>query len=221
MGSVEIIPAINVNTFEELVKRIKIIEAYLMPLADGPQWVHIDVADGSFTENTIWHNFIDLKNFQTTLNVEMHLMINNIDSDIFNWLFPVIKRNIFHLEAAENALNVIDICHEAGIKAGVAINPETPWESLESIFGEADLIQTLAVHPGVAGQEFDEYIFTKISDIRRSCPGCMLEVDGGVKVGIARKCVGMGANIIVAASAIFNNPDVTEAYRALKDDARL
>src|SRR3989344_1728760 len=195
MGSVEIIPAINVNTFEELVKRIKIIEAYLMPLADGPQWVHIDVADGSFTENTIWH--------------------------IFNWLFPVIKRNIFHLEAAENALNVIDICHEAGIKAGVAINPETPWESLESIFGEADLIQTLAVHPGVAGQEFDEYIFTKISDIRRSCPGCMLEVDGGVKVGIARKCVGMGANIIVAASAIFNNPDVTEAYRALKDDARL
>lgn len=212
----EVIPAINAQSFEEILEKIKLIEENLMPLDNGPEWVHIDVADGTFTKNIIWHNFNDLKNLNTDLKIEMHLMINDIDLRITDWLDKTISRNIFHLEAASNPDYIVEKCDASNIKAGIAINPSTPVTDLFKYCNKVDLLQTLAVCPGVAGQLFDERIYNKISKLRTGCKHANIEVDGGINEGVARECKNNGANTFVAASSIFNAEDIKQAYTKLK-----
>ena len=127
MRRAEIIPAINAETFDELKAKIEIIEKELMPLKGGPNWVHIDVADGSFTENVLWNTASDLMSLKTLLNIEMHLMISGIDKEIHNWLAPNIKRNIIHYETSKKLEHVIGVCHRSGVMVGLSIGPKTNY----------------------------------------------------------------------------------------------
>ena len=197
----EIIPAINADSFEEIEQKIRLIEPY-------SKWAHLDVADGTFTKNTIWHNASDFNKLQTSLSIEVHLMINNVEKRIENWLLPNIKRIIFHSEAVDNPDFIINKIHEAGKEAGISINPETSWTRLQPYFNKIDLIQLLSVHPGLAGQEFDEEVLHKIEEVRKNCSDCIIESDGGMNLSTIPKAVVAGANIIVAASAIFKNNEI-------------
>ncbi len=205
----EIIPAINTDSFEEVRRRIKLVEPFA-------EWIQLDVADGTFTKNTTWHEPEDLLSFETPLKIEAHLMINDIEERLENWLIAPVKRVIFHLEASRDPDFVIEKCRAAGKEVGIAIGPDTPWTQLVPYFGKVDLFQILGVHPGLAGQKFIEDNFDKIIHIRKECPKCIIEVDGGIDKATAKKAIKAGADIIVAASAIFSAKDIKKAIDMLQ-----
>ena len=205
----DIIPAINADNFEEIKEKIKMVEPYV-------QWLHLDVADGTFAKNTIWHNAGDLRGLDTPLLIEVHLMINDVERRVSDWFLPNIKRIIFHLEAAKDVDFVIAKCREAGKEVGLAINPETSWTRLFPYFGKANMFQILGVRPGLAGQKINEEVLHKIEEVRKNCPSCIIEADGGVNAENAKKITLAGANLLAAASAIFNADDIGQAIENLK-----
>lgn len=206
----EIIPAINAETFEEVKKRIKLVEPF-------SSWVQLDVADGTFTKNTTWHKAEDLLALETSLKIEVHLMIDDIEEKIENWLIAPVKRIIFHLETVKDPDFVLEKIKKAGKEVGIAIGPDTPWTKLVPYLEKIDLIQILGVYPGLAGQKFQEECFDKIRHLRKERPNCIIEVDGGMDRETAKKAVEAGANIIVAACAIFDSGDIKKAIEELKN----
>ncbi|MBU6415216.1 hypothetical protein KGQ34_03180 [Patescibacteria group bacterium] len=206
---IEIVPAINVSDFETVQKRIRQVENYV-------RWVHIDVADGTFTPNSIWHNSLDLVGFQTPTRLEIHLMIDHAEEHFETWFLPAVRRIIFHIETLRDPEFVIDACHKARIQVGFAVAPHTSWTALKPYIGKVELLQVLAVRPGLAGQEFEGHNYSKIKHLRALCPDCRIEVDGGVKVGVAKRCVEMGADYLAAASAIFGERDPLAGIEKLK-----
>lgn len=215
-----IIPVINAVSFAEVKEKIKRLEPY----AEGPdnggiKWVHIDVADGSFTENILWHDPKELLEIKTPLFLELHLMLDYIDEKITDWLLPNVRRNIVHVEAAQNLGKVIQLCHQADIEAGVALKPETPCSRVAPDLGEADLVQVLAVRPGPSGQMFQETMIAKIEELRRMFPGAIIEVDGGVNADVVRRASAAGATLFAAGHVLFAGPDIGKAIEELERNA--
>lgn len=204
----EVVPAINVDSFDEVKEKVKLVEPYV-------KWVQLDVADGTFTKNTVWHDSNDLLSLETPLNIEVHLMINNIDERVDGWLVTPVKRVIFHLETAKDPELVIKKCKKAKKEVGIAIGPDTSWTKLIPFCKKVDLFQVLSVHPGLAGQKFIEESVDKIKSLRENCPSAIIEVDGGVDKDVAKKVANAGANIVGAASAIFNSGDIKKAIKSL------
>ena len=206
----EIIPAINAESFEEVKKKIKLVEPYV-------KWVHLDVADGTFTPNSIWHDPRDLLALETPLFLEVHLMVVDMDIRWRDWVLPKVSRVIFHAEAAHDPELVVGKIHEAGKEVGVAINPATEWQRVEPYCASADLVQTLAVPPGIAGQKFDAGILDKIRALRARLEECIIEVDGGINLETGKQCVEAGANILASASFIFSSKDIRKSIEGLKN----
>jgi len=222
---VEIIPAVNAIDWRTVEERIKLVEPHV-------RWVHLDVADGTFTANMLWNNPADLKNLKTTLKLEVHLMVKNPEAVIDDWIASGAKRIIVHVEAMRDFDEIKRKCDAAKVFLMLAITPETSWTILVPYMRRhAVSFQILAVHPGVSGQQFIDdstgslqapsYIessYEKIRRIREQCSYCDIEVDGGVKIGIAKKCREAGANLFSAASAIYSQPDIAKAIEDLKKD---
>lgn len=205
---IEIIPSINAPTFEEAEEKIKKVEPFV-------KWCHLDVTDGIFSKHLTWHNPLDLPRFNTKLNAEAHLMIEKPEEAIENWLASPVKRIIVQLEAVNDLDLIVNKCRKAKIEIGLSINPETFWGKLTPWFGKVDLIQILAVHPGLSGQAIQEDALEKVKKVRETCPGCKIEFDGGVNLETAEKIIESGADILVAGSAIFSAPDIGLAIRRL------
>ena len=210
--SVEIIPAINAETFEEVREKIRKVEPYV-------SWVHVDVADGSFTDVTLWHNPKDLLLLQTPLFVEVHLMIANIDEQVEEWLEPVVRRVIFHREASENPDSVIEACRKSDTQVGMSIRPDSPAELLIPYASKVDVLQTLAVVPGRSGQTFQPETLQKINALHRACSSCAIEVDGGVNNSTARSIASRGATLLVAGAALFQSRNIKQAIEELRRHA--
>ncbi|OGF69019.1 hypothetical protein A3H65_02125 [Candidatus Giovannonibacteria bacterium RIFCSPLOWO2_02_FULL_45_14] len=207
---IEVIPAINAESFEEVKSKIKLVEPHV-------KWAHLDIADGTFTPNTLWHNASDLLTLETPLLVEVHLMISDMDTRWQDWILPKVDRIIFHAEAAHDPEFVLNKIKESKKEVGVAISPETDWKKLKPFCRVADLVQTLAVPPGRAGQAFKPDILDKIKHIRKSHPKAIIEVDGGINLETGKKCAHAGANILVSANYIFGSGDIKKAIEELKN----
>ncbi len=206
---VEIIPAVNAETWQEVVTKIRRVESF-------SKWVHIDVADGTFTPNTIWHNPLDLVGFETPANVEIHLMEDRPEERIEAWLIKPVKRIIVHYEVAHDLDFIFTECWRAKIEVGVAVNSRTSWTCLKPFISRVHLFQILAVHPGKAGQEFERHNLSKIKHLRTACHDCNIEVDGGMNPKNAEDAVKAGANIIASASYIFSHPSPKMAMKELQ-----
>ncbi|MBU2109393.1 hypothetical protein KKB71_00320 [Patescibacteria group bacterium] len=214
----QIIPAINANSFEEVKEKIKLLKPYT-------DWVQLDVADGTFTKNIIWHNPKDLLDLETKLNIEVHLMINEIEKRVEDWLIPQIKRIIFHIETAQDPDFVIKKIQDAGKEPGMAVGPDGSWTHLAHFKNKVNFFQILGVRPGLPGQELQEETYEQIRQLRKFClaspaggRSCIIEVDGGVNKENAKKLVEAGADILCAASAIFKG-DIKENIEYFKNVA--
>lgn len=195
---IEIIPAINADNFEEIKKKIKLVES----CAD---WAHIDVADGTFTKNTLWHNASDLASLDTKLNIEVHLMINNPERRIDDWLISGVKRVFFHIKGCKDPGFVINRCKEAGVEAAIAVGPDESVVKAMAHKDEVKMFLILGVHPGLAGQKMNPDTYGKIKEVRSFCGSCIIGVDGGMNRETMPRAAEAGADRIISASAVFES----------------
>lgn len=216
--NVEIIPAINSKTFADVKGKIERVNKLT-------RWVHIDVADGTFTKNTLWHTPADLREYRRAHEplpfVEAHLMINHPEKAVHDWIDAGAKRIITHVETIADFLFLKRACDNAKVFLMLSVAPNIPVTALDPYFDSVVSFQVLAVPPGFPGQLFQESSYDKIAYIRGKCRHCDLEVDGGVKPGIAKKCREAGANLFAVASGIFDNKNISDAIHELRQDIKI
>lgn len=191
----------------------------------GADLIHIDIMDGHFVPNlTLGPQLVAAIRRETGLPIDVHLMVENPRH--FVPLFHEAGADwiSLHVEATVHLHKDLTLIRSLGRRAGVALNPGTPLETLEEVLDEIDYVLIMSVNPGWGGQSFIPACLDKIRRLRdrirdtgRSIP---IEVDGGIKLDNAAEIIRKGCEIVVAGSAIFDAPDPAAAVRALKDIAR-
>ena len=179
--------------------------------AGGADWIHIDVMDGHFVPNlTMGPVVVEACRRVTRIPLDVHLMVETPERFVAPFIEAGADSVSVHVEAAADLRAVLDAIHSRGARAGVALNPETPAEAVLSVMGIADLILVMSVHPGYAGQEFLPAVLGKFPALRRrrgeGNGKPLLAVDGGVNAATARQAASAGAEVFVAASAVFGHP---------------
>ena len=184
-------------------------------------WLHLDIMDGVFVPN-ISFGFPVLKYVAEISQkpLDVHLMIVQPEKfirEVKN--LGAMMMNV-HYEACPHLHRVIQQIKEAGMKAGVTLNPATPVSVLEDIITEVDMVLLMSVNPGFGGQKFIPNTFKKIAQLRemitRNGASDIIELDGGFKQENAPLLRRAGADVLVAGSSVFNSPDMIKAIQQLK-----
>jgi len=176
----------------------------------------VDVMDGRFVpEITIGPVIIEAVRRSTALPIDVHLMIVEPDRQLDRCVRSGATSLTVHVEAARHLHRVIQQIKDLGAKAAVALNPATPLMAVEPVLGELDMVLVMSVNPGYAGQRFIPAALPKIRQLREwiATRGLSLDVqvDGGINDSTAAQAVAAGANMLVAASAIFQGTGGIEA----------
>jgi ribulose-phosphate 3-epimerase len=205
----QIIPTILVKTFKEVEEKIKAVENYV-------DWIQLDIMDGIFVNNKTWDNPIDLKKIKTKAKLEAHLMVQNPEEIIDEWLKNV-DRVIIHFESKiEDLENLIKKVHSRRKQIGLAINPETNCKVIAPFLENIDLVLFMAVQPGWGGQVFESETLDKIKALREIWPKGNIGVDGGVDDKNAKQIFSAGANLLCVGNYIFRSKDIKQTIEGLK-----
>lgn len=181
-------------------------------------WLQVDVMDGHFVPNLSFGAPV-LKALHSPLPLDIHLMVDNPEDRIEEFLALGVKNITFHAEAVEETDSrraLIQAIHDGDATAGIALRPGTPVSAIDDVVGDVDLVLVMSVEPGFSGQEFDPSVLEKVIDLRRRFPDLMIQMDGGINPQTAVACREAGANNLVAGNAIFLAPDRAEAISQLR-----
>ncbi|MBD8388735.1 ribulose-phosphate 3-epimerase [Dysgonomonas sp. BGC7] len=184
-------------------------------------WFHCDVMDGSFVPN-ISFGFPIIKQISKIAKkpLDVHLMIVNPDKYISQVKDAGAYMMNVHYEACTHLHRVVGAIHDAGMKAGVTLNPHTPVSLLEDILQDIDMVLLMSVNPGFGGQKFIEHSVPKVAKLKemilRRNLDTLIEVDGGVNLHTAKLLIDAGADVLVAGNAVFADSNPTEMIHKLK-----
>ena len=185
-------------------------------------WLHCDVMDGVFVPN-ISFGFPVLESVAKICRkpLDVHLMIVKPERYVEQTArLGAMMMNV-HYEACMHLHRTIEEIHQAGMKAGVTLNPSTPVNVLEDIIGDVDMVLLMSVNPGFGGQKFIENTIAKTKRLRKliaeSGSHALIEVDGGVQAETAPRLVAAGVDVLVSGSYVFKAPDPLKAIKELKE----
>ena len=211
----KIAPSLLAADFLHLQEEIEMINQ------SEADWLHLDIMDGVFVPN-ISFGFPILNAIRPILKkpMDVHLMVADPQkfirevADAGAWLMNV------HYEASTHLQRTVAAIKEAGMKAGVTLNPHTPVCLLEDIIRDVDMVLLMSVNPGFGGQKFIEHSVEKTARLKdlitRKESNALIEVDGGVNRKTAGRLLTAGADILVAGSFVFKSPDPPQTIKELK-----
>ena len=211
-GTIEVNPSILSADFAHLAGEVQEIAAA------GVKMVHLDVMDGHFVPNiTIGPPVIAKLRKVCSLVFDAHLMISEPARYIEHFIEAGADHITFHIEVADDPVEIIDKLHKFGCSAGLCLNPETPVKSIEEVACLCDMILVMTVHPGFGGQEFIPEAAKKVIEVREIVgPAVRVEVDGGIDPQTTPIVVSYGADTLVAGNAIFGETDRIAAIEAIR-----
>ena len=178
----------------------------------GADWIHVDVMDGHFVPNLTFgpKMVADLKK-ATRLPLDVHLMIERPERWIDQYARAGAAYLTVHVEATADPPATLAAIRALGVRPGLTLNPETPVEAVIRHLGSVELALVMSVHPGFGGQAFIEGSLDKVRALRRALDerriAAELEVDGGIKPSNAKAVADAGATVIVAGSAVYEDPE--------------
>ena len=191
-------------------------------LADGADVVHFDVMDNHYVPNLTIGPMVckALRDFGITAPIDVHLMVEPVDTMIVEFANAGASIITFHPDASKHVDRSLQLIKDHGCKAGLVLNPASSLEELTHVMDRLDVVLLMSVNPGFGGQSFIPHTLEKLRQVRKliddSGRDIRLQVDGGVKTDNIKEIAEAGADMFVAGSAIFNQPD----YKAVIDDMR-
>lgn len=176
----------------------------------GADLLQLDICDGHFVPTISFGEEVVRRTCQVTrLPTEVHLMVSRPEDWVTRMAQMGQFRMIFHIEASQRAMGVVQAINRGGMEAGIAMNPESPAAAVEPLLPYVTNVCIMGIAPGFAGQKLLDYTFTKVSDVRslieKTNSKATITVDGGVKTENAAKLLDAGADILVVSSGIYQH----------------
>jgi ribulose-phosphate 3-epimerase len=215
---IEIVPSILSADFARLAEEIARVER------GGAKLLHLDVMDGHFVANlTIGPPVVESIRKATRLHLDCHLMIENPERYVVDFVSAGANSVSVHYEAARHLDGVLDMIRKAGAMAGVVLNPATPVAVLEDVLEVADYVLLMSVNPGFGGQKLIPYVLEKVRKLdrlrREKKLQLPIEIDGGVHKENLAEVVRAGCDWIVTGSGVFHSDDPEATVREMREIA--
>jgi len=210
-----IAPSILSAEFTRLGEEIKAVEDA------GADWIHVDVMDGHFVPTiTMGPIIVEAARQATKLPLDVHLMIENPDRFISDFISAGADLISVHAETGTHLNRTVQLIKESGAKAGVALNPATPIQAVQWVLEDIDFVLIMSVNPGFGGQQFISNSLEKIRELKKFIQSSelpvLIQVDGGVNKGTIKDISLAGADVFVAGSAVFGSDDYKETIRTFR-----
>ena len=217
MNRIIVAPSILAADFSKLADEVRATEKA------GADWIHCDIMDGHFVDNiSFGPAIVDLVRKQTKLPLDVHLMIEHADHYVSRFVEAGANSITVHVEpeAKHDVEKTLRQIRENECRAGLSLNPATPFESVDPFLDKIDILLVMTVHPGFGGQSFRAEQMEKVKRAAKWNKSrehkIDIEVDGGINAETAPLSIQNGANVLVAGTSIFHTQDYAEAIRELR-----